>query len=95
MTGEFLQTILKTAQSKADKEGFSTLPDGASLTLYLAHDGVGLTVNRVEAVRIQGNGVEARVHSSKREVFMLELGDVFAVTLEGSIGSPPKRAGFG
>lgn len=95
MTGEYLQTILKNVQAKLDKEGFFTLPEGSTLTLYLAHGGVGLTVNRVESLRVEGNLVEARIRSGKRETFMVELGDVFAAALDGAPGSPPKRAGFG
>jgi hypothetical protein len=95
MTGEYLQTILKTAQAKLDKDGFLTLPEGTTLALYLAHDGVGLTINRVEAVRVDGNFLQARVGSGKRETFMLEQSDVFAAALEGGPGAPAKRAGFG
>jgi hypothetical protein len=95
MTGDYLQTVLKNAQAKTDKEGFSNLPEGSTMTLYLAHDGVGLTVNRVEALRIDGGFIEARARSGKRETFMLQQTDVFAVAIDGTPGSPPKRAGFG
>jgi hypothetical protein len=95
MTGEYLQTVLKNAQAKTDKDGFSNLPEGSSMTLYLAHDGVGLTVNRVESLRIDGGFIEARMRSGKRECFMVQQTDVFAVSIEGSPGNPPKRAGFG
>ena len=95
MTGDYLQTVLKNAQAKTDKDGFSNLPEGSSMTLYLAHNGVGLTVNRVEAVRVEGTLVEARMRAGKREAFMLDLSDLFAVSLEGSPGAPQKRAGFG
>jgi hypothetical protein len=95
MTGEHLQSILKNAQAKSDKEGFTTLPEGSTITLYLAHNGVPLTVNRVESLRVEGNFVEARMRTGKREAFMMELGDVFAVSLEGGPGAPTKRAGFG
>jgi hypothetical protein len=95
MTGDYLQTVLKNAQAKTDKDGFSNLPEGSTMTLYVAHDGVGLTVNRVESVRVEGGFVEAKMRSGKREAFMLELKDLFAVSLEGAPGAPPKRAGFG
>jgi hypothetical protein len=95
MTGEYLQAVLKNAQAKTDKDGFANLPEGSSLTLYLAHNGVGLTVNRVEAVRVEGSLIEARMRSGKREAFMLDMADLFAVSMEGSPGAPPKRAGFG
>src|ERR1700722_11610007 len=95
MTGDYLQTVLKNAQAKTDKDGFANLPAGSTMTLSLAHAGVGLTVNRVEAVRVEGGVLEARMRSGKREAFMLSLEDLFAVSLEGAPGSPPKRAGFG
>ena len=94
MTGEYLQAALKNAQAKTDKDGFANLPEGASLTLHLAHNGVGLTVSRIEAVRVEGSSIEARIRSGKRETFHLDVADLFAVSLEGSAGSPPKRAGF-
>jgi hypothetical protein len=95
MTGEYLQSILKSAQAKTDKEGFSFLPEGSTLTMYLAHGGVGLTVNRVESIRVEGGLIEARIRTGKRETYMVELADVFAVALDGTPGLPPKRAGFG
>ncbi len=95
MTGEYLQTILKIAQAKVDKDGFFQLPEGATLTLYLAHDGVPLTVNRVEALRQEAGVVQARVGTGKRETFVLHMADLFAAALEGGPGAPAKRAGFG
>jgi hypothetical protein len=93
MTGDNLEAILKSAQAKGDKDGFVVLPEGAALTLYAAHDGVSLTVSRVEAVKIDGELVYAR--TSRREIFALGRSDLFAVALEGAVGAPARRAGFG
>ena len=65
MTGEHLEAILKSAQAKPEKDGFVAVPEGAALTLYVAHDGVSLTVSRVEAVKIDGELVHAR--TARRE----------------------------
>jgi len=95
MTHDHLDSILKTAHCKQDKEGWSVVPDGGTLTLYAAHDGVSLNVGRVEALRVDGEIVYAR--TPKRELFALARTDLFAVALEGAAasGQPARRAGFG
>ncbi len=97
MTPEHLTSVLKQAGAKAekgDKEGWEVLPDGASLTLYLAHDGASLNVNRVEALRQDGDLVYAK---TKKDVFYLVRADIFAIGIEGAAppGQAPRRAGFG
>jgi hypothetical protein len=93
MVGEQLQAIFKNAQVKADKDGFSCLPEGTTATLHAANSGVGLTVSRVEAVKLEGLLVTAR--TAKRETYILHVADVFAVALEGAGNGPVRRAGFG
>jgi len=94
MTGEHLEAILKVAGAKSEKDGWQTLPDGATLTLHIAHDGAGMTVSRVEAIKQDGELVYAR--NPKRELFALARVDVYAVALEGeSAGKVVRRAGFG
>ena len=95
MTGEHLDAILKVAGAKSEKDGWLALPDGATLTLHIAHDGASMTVPRVEAVRQDGELVYAR--NPKRELFVVVRGDVFAAALEGeaSAGKVVRRAGFG
>jgi len=95
MTGDHLDAILKLAGAKSDKDGWATLPEGSTMTLHVAHDGAGMTMPRVEAVKQEGELVYAR--NPKRELFALVRSDIFAVALEGE-GSPGKvvrRAGFG
>jgi hypothetical protein len=94
MVGEHLQAILKNAQAKQDKDGYHCLPEGTTATLYVAHNGVGLTVSRVEAVRF-GEGGIVHARTTKRESFALELGDLYAAAVEGLQGTPARRAGFG
>jgi len=95
MTGDQLEAILKTAGAKQEKDGWFALPEGATMTLHVAHDGAGMTVPRVEMVKQDGELVYAR--NSKRELFALVRTDVFAVAMEGeaSAGKVVRRAGFG
>jgi len=94
MTGNHLEAILKQASAKLDKDGFLALPDGAAVTLYVAHDGASLTVSKVEALKLDGELVSAR--TSKRETYTVVQSDVFALAVEGTVGQPPvRRAGFG
>jgi hypothetical protein len=93
MVGEQLQAIFKNAQAKSEKDGFTTLPEGMTATLYASHGGVGLTVSRVEAVKTEAGLVTAR--TTKRETYMVEVADVFAIALEGTTSGPVRRAGFG
>jgi len=93
MVGDSLSAILEKAHAKADKEGLLVLPEGTTATIYVSHNGVGLMVNKVDAVRVDKGLLFAR--TTKKEAFSLELGDVYAVALEGSQGTPARRAGFG
>ena len=95
MTGDHLESILKMAGTKADKDGWASLPEGNTMTLHVAHDGAAMTISRIEAVRQDGELLYAR--NPKRELFALVRSDIFAVALEGepSAGKPARRAGFG
>lgn len=95
MTGEHLDAILKLAGAKNDKDGWSSLPDGNTMTLHVAHDGAAMNIPRIEAVKQDGELVYAR--NPKRELFVVVRGDVFAAALEGeaSAGKVVRRAGFG
>ena len=44
MTREQIESILKSAQGKQEKDGAYTLPEGASLSLHVAHDGASMAV---------------------------------------------------
>jgi hypothetical protein len=95
MTGEHLEAILKTAGAKSEKDGWHTLPDGATMSLHVAHDGAGMTISRIEALRSDGELLFAR--NSKRELFAVVRSDVYAVAFEGEAqaGKVVRRAGFG
>jgi hypothetical protein len=95
MTGEHLEAILKLAGGKSDKDGWTALPDGSTMTLHIAHDGASMTVSRIECIKQDGELIYAR--NPKRELFCLGRGDIFAVALEGegAVGKVVRRAGFG
>jgi hypothetical protein len=95
MTGDHMDAILKLAGGKSDKEGWVSLPEGNTMTLHVAHDGAGMTVPRVEAIKQDGELVYAR--NPRRELFALVRSDIFAIALEGeaSAGKAARRAGFG
>lgn len=93
MTDELLHRILETAEAKQDKDGFHSLPEGRSLTLYGAHQGVSLTVAKVTALAISGDVIRAK--SAKGQMFVLGRSVVFAANVEGMSDSPATRkAGF-
>jgi hypothetical protein len=95
MTSDHLDAILKTAHVTKDKDGWQALPEGGTLTLYAAFNGASLTVQRIEALRLEGDIVYAR--TPKRELFALARADLYAIAVEGTAasGQPPRRAGFG
>lgn len=91
MTRDQIESILKTAGAKSDKEGHG-LPEGSNLTFHVAHDGASLSFQKIENVRFDGELVYAR--SSKQSI-ALAVNDVFAVAVEGGGSSPARRpAGF-
>jgi hypothetical protein len=96
MTEEMLRTVLETAEAKidkGDKDGWAALPEGRSLTFYVAHNGASLTVSKISAVRVAQGVVRAK--SVKGQLFVLSLPDIFAAALDGA-GEPSssRKAGF-
>jgi hypothetical protein len=93
MTDEMFRAVLETASAKGDKEGWNVLPDGRSMTLHAAHDGVQLTISKVEAVKVAERVVWAR--SSKGETFVVSLDDLFAAAIDRSKeAASGRKAGF-
>ncbi|MEZ4298176.1 MAG: hypothetical protein R3B70_24705 [Polyangiaceae bacterium] len=87
-----LKTVLETAQTK-EEDGWQVLPSGRMLSLYAAHDGVSLTVQKIDAVKIAHGMLHARNH--KGEVFLLALEDLFAAAFDaGSESKAVRKAGF-
>jgi hypothetical protein len=93
MTEDMLRTVLDSSNGKMESEGWHRLPEHQLLTMYAAHDGVQLTVAKVEAVRVDKNVVRAR--TTRGETFFLALEDLFAVAVDGNPQQPTgRKAGF-
>lgn len=86
-----LLALLDTASAQLGKEGFHELPEGRSASFYAARGGVGLTIARVDAVRVAEPLVYLR--TTKSETFVVALVDLFAGAVEGTAG-PTRKAGF-
>ncbi len=91
MIQEHLSAILVLLSAKAEKDGWSIFPDGRPVTLYASHDGANLTVARVEAIAVKAGLLRAR--TTKGELYLLALEDVFAAAAEGS-ATQARKAGF-
>ena len=91
MTNEHFQALLSIAGAKPDAEGWSTTEEVRLITLHASNQGVGLTINKIVATRLQGELVLAR--TDKGDQFVVSLRDVFA----GAVEAPKEKtrqAGF-
>ena len=91
MTEEHLSALLSAAEAKKDDKGWVGAADGRLFTLYVASGGAGLTVGRVEALKIDGKLVHAR--TNRGELYLLFLGDIYAGAIEGPTATS-RKAGF-
>lgn len=89
MTHDMLRTVLDAANAK-EADGWQVPADGRQLSLYVAHDGVALTVQKIEALRLAHGVLHAR--NAKGETFMLALDDVFAIAFDGGATAKATRA---
>ncbi len=94
MTETMYTSLLNKAEAKKNKSGEAELPEGRTMTLYLAHEGCSMSVSRLVSLRLEQEGViEAR--DTKGETYVLSLGDVFAGSIQGgSKDAPVRKAGF-
>jgi len=91
MTQDHLSALYAAAEAKKGEEGWMILPDGRSITLYVASSGATLSVSRVQGVRLDGQLLHAR--TNKGEHYIMALVDAYA----GSVDAPSsatKKAGF-
>jgi hypothetical protein len=91
MTQDHLSALYTAAEAKKGEEGWLILPDGRSLTLYVAADGATLTVSRIQTLRLDGQLLHAK--TNKGEHYIVALEDAYA----GSVDAPSgvaKKAGF-
>lgn len=91
MTNEHFQALLSVAGAKPDAEGWSKSEDERLVTLHSSNQGVGLVINRIVAVRLQGELVLAR--TDKGDQFVVALRDVFAASVEAP-KTKTRQAGF-
>lgn len=93
MTDDMFRSLLDDIGAKRDDEGVIRLPEGQLMTLYAAHEGVQLSVAKVEALRVTNGVVRAR--TAKGESFYIAREDLFAMSVDGGnqtqIG---RKAGF-
>ena len=87
-----LATIIGLAGGKDGADGFTELPDGKSITWYVAHGGASMSIARSTSCKLDGALLLAR--SAKGELYVVELADVYAASVEGASASPARRAGF-
>lgn len=91
MTQEHWAALIEASGAKKDDKGFFSPPEGKLLTLYVSSGSATLSVQRIEAVRLEQGLVHAR--TKKGELFVLALQDVFAGAVEEAQGSS-RKAGF-
>jgi hypothetical protein len=94
MTETMYTTVLEKAECKKSKDGTAELPEGRTLTLYVAHDGSSMSVGRLTGLRLaQGGIIEAR--DVKGELYILSLEDIYAASISGAGKSAlSRKAGF-
>ncbi len=92
MTHAELDAILKTLNAKADKEGWTLLPEGSSATVHVAKDGASLALSRVEAIKVDGAIFYAR--TPKKELYATLVEGLLAIAFDPGSSQPARRAGF-
>jgi hypothetical protein len=87
-----LSALLTTAEAVEGKDGFFSIPDGKSITLYVAHDGASMSVSRTTAVKVADGVLYAR--TAKGETYVLSAADVYGGAIEGGTATTARKAGF-
>jgi hypothetical protein len=97
MEARDLELVLSTfhATKSAGEATAYTLGDDATISLHVSASGVGLTIGKIVALRLEGGLAFAT--NAKRETYAVRIADVFAVAADASVvaGETPRRAGFG
>ena len=92
MTNEQLNTVLSMLPVVKGDDGWFKTERDQFLSLYAAHDGVPLTISRVETVKVEGHLIRANSHRGEQYVLVLE--DLFALGSEAP-SAAARKAGFG
>ena len=91
MTQEHLAALLAAGEATKNSDGWMALPEGRSLTLYVATGNSNLSLGRVIALRHDGALLHAR--TSKSEHYIVALADACAGCVDAPSGVT-KKAGF-
>jgi hypothetical protein len=92
MTQEHWNALLAVSEAKKQDQGFLALPEGRSLTLYVAAGSTTLAITRVQTMKLEGALVHAR--TNKGEHYVVALQDVYAGSVDTPTASTAKKAGF-
>jgi len=93
MTADMYHALIARAGCEKDDDGGAKLPEGRTMTLYLAHDGASLSVAKVVALTLADGVVETR--DARGETFLVSLEDLFAASLSGDeTRGGGRKAGF-
>lgn len=92
MKREEFEQAIKAFPTKAEKDGYLTLSDGAHLTIHVAHEGAGISVARIISLKLEGQLLFAR--TAKQEQFVTELSSLYAFGTDTSSTASRKPAGF-
>jgi hypothetical protein len=90
MTGDHLAALLTFAEAKKGGDGWYNLGQ-RSLVLHAAYNGSVLSFSRIESLKRENEIIFAK--SSKGEVHVFLLSDVFAGTVDSS-KEKTRKAGF-
>ena len=90
MTKEHLDLLLAQAEAKPGEDGWTLLPEGRHLTVYVASGAASLTVSKVVSLKVEGGILLAR--TARSETYTAELGDVFAGAVDPPVTA--RKAGF-
>jgi hypothetical protein len=91
MTHEHLSALLAAGEAVKNSDGWLTLPEARSLTLYIAAGAATLSVGRVQAIRQDGALLHAK--TNKGEHYVVALNDAYAGSVDAPSGTN-KKAGF-
>lgn len=92
MESAHLTNILTEIAQATVRDGWFEAPEGKTLTVYASRTGSSLSASKVNAVRLDGELVQAR--TTRGETYILYLADLFAVVVEGTAEASKRKAGF-
>lgn len=91
MTNEHLTALLELGGAKLE-DGWSVLSSERTMTLHIAYQGAALNVARIQRVQVKGELVYTG--TSRGEVTVICLADIFAGSIEGQMSPSARSAGF-